>query len=342
MAQINNPNLTAELEELVNASFGTTLDTDQLLNIVNKYIKDPAQRLARGVGIVAGIYKRFGEFDKIEAKSEVVTAGLWYGDVATITPVEITNPAQPAGTYYKNMGDTADSPTEFAVAFGDVSGSADVEYRAIYSQYRSILLPPNQEKFIINGSPVDKITVINVSRSRYREKIDPGNWSIVKSGITYVDDSGKEIDDNEGKTGRVFNIVNEAIPNTPVGIFYKNLGIFVFSAEAGAPFAAATLTAAVASVTDMTSFTARRTETITTKHFFVRATNREFNYSNNPSFVKSDGSVLLSTFKSDPKVFITTIGLYNEANELVAVAKTSRPIPKSFDKEVLIRVKIDF
>ena len=47
-------------------------------------------------------------------------------------------------------------------------------------------------------------------------------------------------------------------------------------------------------------------------------------------------------FIDDPKTYITTVGLYNENNELVAVAKLSVPILKSFDTETLIKVKLDF
>ncbi len=50
--------------------------------------------------------------------------------------------------------------------------------------------------------------------------------------------------------------------------------------------------------------------------------------------------IIESTFETDPQTYITTIGLYNDANELIAVAKTSQPIVKSFDKEVLIKVKL--
>jgi len=89
-------------------------------------------------------------------------------------------------------------------------------------------------------------------------------------------------------------------------------------------------------------FEARRTENISTQHFFVRATNREFNYSNNPTYVNSDGSFVETTFETDPQTYLTTIGLYNDANECVAVAKTSQPIVKSFDKEVLVKVKLSF
>jgi hypothetical protein len=41
-------------------------------------------------------------------------------------------------------------------------------------------------------------------------------------------------------------------------------------------------------------------------------------------------------------VFPTSIGLYNSKNELLAIAKLSRPLEKSFDKEALIRVRLDF
>lgn len=39
---------------------------------------------------------------------------------------------------------------------------------------------------------------------------------------------------------------------------------------------------------------------------------------------------------------VTTIGLYNSAKELLAVAKMSRPLEKTFDKEALVRVRLDF
>jgi hypothetical protein len=90
-------------------------------------------------------------------------------------------------------------------------------------------------------------------------------------------------------------------------------------------------------------FQARRTENVSTSHYFVRANNREFNFSNNPTFVTgSVGQFTQALFEKDPHVYITTVGLYNDANELLAVAKTSKPVEKSFDKEVAIKVKLDF
>ena len=41
-------------------------------------------------------------------------------------------------------------------------------------------------------------------------------------------------------------------------------------------------------------------------------------------------------------ILITTIGMYNDSNNLLAVAKLSRPLLKDFTKEALVRVKLDF
>ena len=67
------------------------------------------------------------------------------------------------------------------------------------------------------------------------------------------------------------------------------------------------------------------------------------NYSENPSFISgSTGEVLYSSFINNPQTYITTVGLYNDNNELLAVAKLSRPLPKDFTTEALVRVKLDF
>jgi hypothetical protein len=91
------------------------------------------------------------------------------------------------------------------------------------------------------------------------------------------------------------------------------------------------------------SFQLNSQETITSDFVFVRPRSSEFNYSENPSFISgSTGEVLYSNFINNPQTYITTIGLYNDTNELLAVAKLSRPLSKNFTKEALVRVKLDF
>jgi len=90
-------------------------------------------------------------------------------------------------------------------------------------------------------------------------------------------------------------------------------------------------------------FQARSAETISSTHYFVRLRNKDFNYTNNPTFYNNtNGQILNEDFVQDPKVYPTSVGLYNDKNELLAVAKMSRPLEKSFDKEALIRVRLDF
>lgn len=91
------------------------------------------------------------------------------------------------------------------------------------------------------------------------------------------------------------------------------------------------------------SFALNSQETITSDFVFVRARNGEFNYSENPSFISgSTGTILYDAFIQNPQTYITTVGLYNDNNELLGVAKLSKPLKKDFTKEALIRVKLDF
>lgn len=90
-------------------------------------------------------------------------------------------------------------------------------------------------------------------------------------------------------------------------------------------------------------FTARSVEKVTTAHYFVRVTNRDFNFSNNPTYVTgSEGQLKHQSFEKDPKTYITTVGLYNDRYELLAVAKLSQPIQKSFTDESLFIVKLEY
>ena len=97
---------------------------------------------------------------------------------------------------------------------------------------------------------------------------------------------------------------------------------------------------------------ARVTEYVPAKHFFVRVKNQEYNYSNNPTFVITSednpinsqdiGKIRFADFYTDPKVYVTAVGLYDSNNNLVAVAKLSQPTLKSFENEILIRIKLDW
>ena len=83
-------------------------------------------------------------------------------------------------------------------------------------------------------------------------------------------------------------------------------------------------------------------EKVTSQYYFTRVKNSEFNYTTNPSFIDTQGSLRFQSMVDQPTVYITTVGLYNDGGELLAVAKLSKPLAKDFTKESLIKVKIDY
>lgn len=405
MAQITGQagvNLTSELAAYLQASNGN-VTTEQLTNLINQYLTGGDKLAAQGGSITTGIYKRFGEFDQITGKVEVVTTGLWSGDTGSLTSfyTSSTQTAANSANYYVNVYDSATTASvQFALAYGhkyasgsislDNSDTSTLATKATYAQYRSLLLEQNDGFFTFDSASGENlldssdIYVINVSRARYKETMDAGNWQLKLSGsngqFTFIDDSGKKFTDTVGKAGRLFYVVSGSLNlgqdadatiankyssnGQGFGLFYPDAGIIILNPTAihntigtskdsgsvagkgiysGVDYEGQNHFLLYNAIKGGADFEARRTENVSTSHYFVRATNREFNFSNNPTFVTgSDGSFAEASFERDPKTFITTVGLYNDANELLAVAKTSQPIAKSYDKEVLIAVKLDF
>ena len=152
MALINDPNVTAQLAALANQG---TIDTNAIVSLLNSVL--PAgQQIAVGSGITTGIYKRFGDFDKVNAKVEVVTTGLWTNDSGSLTSffTSSTQASATSGQYYYNVynaSPASDSSAEvqYAVAYGHVDGSGSVSLatddnsllatKATYAQYRTML-----------------------------------------------------------------------------------------------------------------------------------------------------------------------------------------------------------
>jgi hypothetical protein len=78
--------------------------------------------------------------------------------------------------------------------------------------------------------------------------------------------------------------------------------------------------------------------------YFCRATNTEFNYSSNPTYVDSNKRILVTSGTNvlQSRTYITTIGLYDANDNLLAVGKVNKPITKSPDTESIFRVRLDY
>jgi len=347
---------------------------------------------------MAEIFTRFDPSQDIVSNlRQTVSSGMWSGGVGTLTTF-FTSSTQSSsnGQYYYDLYKTdpasdSEAEVQLSVAYGDRNGSGSLGQtgnypsKAIYSQYRNLLLTPGDSKFTFGGSvDGDRIYVLTTARARLREKMDPGNWELHLSGsvaittgnqlghtgsfVKMIDDSGATTNPSVNAGGRVFNVVSGSIatgtavtktaaasnPGGGLGLFYPDLGIIILNADLVS--VSASFTQGSASGVDGNNagqfynsvkrgeyFVSRREEQLNTTHYFARATNQKFNFSNNPTFfTASDGSLVNPSFKNDPKSYITTVGLYNDNNELLAVAKLSKPILKSFSREAIVKVKLDY
>ena len=95
-----------------------------------------------------------------------------------------------------------------------------------------------------------------------------------------------------------------------------------------------------------TALTFQNVTNINSTLIFCRATADEFNYSSNPTFRNANGELVVIDPGDDTGqrtfTFVTTVGLYNSNNELLGVAKLSRPVEKNDEKDLTVRVRLDF
>jgi len=224
--------------------------------------------------------------------------------------------------------------------------------------------------------------VININRANYKEKLFVGTFNLTLSGsgrVNLTDNSNNVTTVTYCDAGRIFDIVSgsngSATTSIPVsssaaagytnsgsyGKFLPDVGLILLNSRALALSASfggiqlsipsANNTANLGTVNSSLfnainganpAFSLNSEETITSDYIFVRIKNGDFNYTTNPSMISGSGDFYYPTLVNNPQTFITTVGMYNDNNELLAVAKLSTPLTKDFTKEALIRVKLDF
>lgn len=258
--------------------------------------------------------------------------------------------------------------------------STELSYsRTIYGQYRSLVLEDEDSDFSFGGVTTNQyFYVLSINRARYKEKLLPGslNLSLAFSGkqLQLTDNSKDVTLPTFYGTQRAFEIVSgsggtayngngyagaggQSSTIGSYGLFLPDTSTIILNGAAldnttyglnlntnlSANTDGLNPEKLFSSLSQGSSFTLNSEETISSDFIFIRSRNSEFNYSENPSFIKgSTGEVVYDYFIDNPQVYPTTVGLYNDANELLSVAKLSRPIQKNFTKESLIRIKLDF
>jgi hypothetical protein len=231
-----------------------------------------------------------------------------------------------------------------------------------------------------NTSSLDLIA-IPIDRNRYKGNLFPGTFNLVLSSsyalqltnnyndvstVTYLD-CGRAYDIISGSNGTAVN--SPLLSGAPAkgytnsgsyGLFLPDIGLIVLNPKALSATAAngglgINFTSSIAAsagwynndliyqkINSGSSFTLNSEETISSDYVFVRVKNADYNYTSNPSMIDVSGSLIYPNFVNSPQTYMTTVGLYNTNNELLAVAKMSKPLVKDFTKEALVRVKLDW
>ena len=221
------------------------------------------------------------------------------------------------------------------------------------ARYREKMDPGNWELHLQSGSGTDADTIV------------------------LIDDSGGNSDPSAGSSKREFNVVSGSVASGvyttaaatatatksgSYGTFYPETGMIVLnpnSLAAGTGMSAlnkyieplGTSTATndynhrklFNSIKSGSYFASRREEQKRSSFFFCEIRANEFNHSQNPSyFTGTNAELSNNSFKVEPHSYLTTVGLYNEHNELLAVAKLSKPFKKDPNTEALIKVRLDY
>jgi hypothetical protein len=253
--------------------------------------------------------------------------------------------------------------------------------KTMYGQYRNLILADENADFVFGNYTAKNFYAIAVNRANYKEKLFPNNLTLQLLGsdgeISLTTDALVAPSIVFKDAGRVYNLVSGSVGSVYTGTnangwaggssatsgsygwFLPDVGVILFNAAA---LNGTTADGGIGLNTLRTSntntenpsklfnalnggelFTLNSEETLTSNLLFIRARNSEFNYSENPSYISgSSGELTHEEFIDNPQSYITSVGLYNDNNELVAVAKLSRPLLKDSTKELLLRVKLDF
>ena len=236
--------------------------------------------------------------------------------------------------------------------------------------------------------PVDSesIFVINYVADKFQDQIDPGqiqlNFSGANGQYSYIDDS-QIINKQLGVYNLISGSIISGVPTAylknssevyeGIGLFYPTNGVVILnginldkrvginnkiknrsqypnstSTEQQSFWRVWTRDLFISIKKSNKNMSVRKSEFVPSTNYFVRVKNKQFTYSNNPTFISNGmdgnikGTIVYQELINNPRTYITTVGLYDSNNELIAVGKLSKPTQKSFDNELLLKIRIDF
>lgn len=280
------------------------------------------------------------------------------------------------GGYWQSIYDA--SPTSslstalFDITYGYATGStynvaatlssSNTEKIKIYRQFASLLLGNADSLFTINSATRSQAFFISLKRNIQKDEIKKGTVSIVFNSAAPTQYSASD----QGASSQFKQTIGgDYAPlkyngtGSEVGQVWYNAGVIVISPElafGAIPIFSGSKTLIEnqysGSINNLVDGFRKKTERFdyhnqTNLHstvYFCRALNTEFNYSSNPTFVDDNKRIRVTSGSNilQTRTYVTTVGLYDANDNLLAVAKTNKPIMKSPDTESVFRLRLDF
>jgi hypothetical protein len=217
----------------------------------------------------------------------------------------------------------------------------------MYENYLSSTLPPN--RYFPTGSD-DVIGVVSVPSSLFGENIKPGTLEIeyscsVVDGII-KDDGNGNLYQEDFKVGDIIYqhgmIIITDFPFTSAQ-YGNNLNSGYGNTQYGTN--SNELIKKFVSTNDI-KIDFQSTLTIYESQYKCTFNPNEFTFSQNPSIISGSCNNItgkLRKFATQPyfEPYVTTIGLYNQSNELVAVGKLSQPLQSSNTTDTTVLMNLD-
>jgi len=182
------------------------------------------------------------------------------------------------------------------------------------------------------GGPIILQDVNATERTGYGTEIGGDYGVLYTSSIGIIADSG---------VGNVFYQAGIAV--VTASVFPSTVQMNAFEEDFEAVLTGSTISASCDEIRHrLSNVSFNNTTEINSKIYFCRVPHNKFNYSANPTY-KSGSQIRVKDVSSDtPISYITTIGLYSDAGELLATAKLSEPLRKDPTNELTLRVRLDY
>tara|TARA_R110002020_G_scaffold231891_4_gene443066 strand:+ start:973 stop:1869 length:897 start_codon:yes stop_codon:yes gene_type:complete len=221
--------------------------------------------------------------------------------------------------YYSNYLLGEDGSPAFTASFnidGTITGEGGTEQPSYYNYLTNTL---DANRYFPTGSN-DTIGVLSIPSNLFGEYIKPGTFTLTTPNNTLTDDGEGSIYSASLKIGDIIYPHGVAILTSSS---LSNLNEIITGSNVTCSF--------------------QSTTTIYESQYKCTLRENEFNFSNNPSVISgsSTGTVYDFVTGSYFQPYVTTVGLYNNANQLIAVGKLAQPLQSSNTTDTSILVNLD-